>query len=443
MSIKTEYDFDSSLNQLVGEVLANQKLVSLKDKIGVKAIFVCRFDKNEELVMGKVDYVILKKVPKYLQPFLTERIDFVLTVDKAWWREASQAAQRGWLVRALTCITVDETGETLKVGTKPWDIKENFKSVEISGIYSDELAKMKEAFQKLVLSVAEAEIRKQKKQMETAVPVDKKPIVKEPQEPEETKEEFLPTKEAKEEQVLPTILPRKRGRPRKNPPIEVDDRPATPPEIIERASLIENSSISVSDIPLAETAVEQTATLPPRRKRGRPRKNPVVSEPAVLESVLPEPVIPESSVPESSVPESDVSEQEVTDKQLEMLPPRRKRGRPRKNPAETSIEESKPEQHRRIIFAEPTAVPVREADRKAQSEQTDEADQKSNEVILDESDLSKGAQTDQVGAQTDSDDDELNIDKDLESLEAVEFEEEPDPDLEPETKKTKSAVGKR
>ena len=115
MSIKTEYDFDSSLNQLVGEVLANQKLVSLKDKIGVKAIFVCRFDKNEELVMGKVDYVILKKVPKYLQPFLTERIDFVLTVDKAWWREASQAAQRGWLVRALTCITVDETGETLKV----------------------------------------------------------------------------------------------------------------------------------------------------------------------------------------------------------------------------------------------------------------------------------------------------------------------------------------
>ena len=71
--------------------------------------------------------------------------------------------------------------------------------------------------------------------------------------------------------------------------------------------------------PLEETA--PASSMPLRRKRGRPRKNPLPETPATEAAVATEPDAPEPTTTAEPGPEAIVPE-----------PPRKKRGRPRKKP---------------------------------------------------------------------------------------------------------------
>lgn len=148
----TEFIQDHELDKAVDAVMKDSPhLIKIKDKVKILSCFIqkCNDDEEGAPVKGMNEPVVLKKVAPAMQVFIKSNAQFVLIADRYWWDGATESLKKGKIARALFCIKVDtgDSGE-VKIGTKKWDIQENFHTIETYGAYDENSAHMSELLNK-------------------------------------------------------------------------------------------------------------------------------------------------------------------------------------------------------------------------------------------------------------------------------------------------------
>lgn len=161
----TEFIQDHELDKAVDAVMKDSPhLIKIKDKVKILACFIQKSNDDEEgaPVKGMNEPVVLKKVAPAMQLFIKSNAQFVLIADRYWWDGANESLKKGKIARALFCIKVDiGDNDEVKIGTKKWDIQENFHTIETYGAYDENSAHMSELLNRqrnMQLTMAEAAV---------------------------------------------------------------------------------------------------------------------------------------------------------------------------------------------------------------------------------------------------------------------------------------------
>lgn len=171
MATHIEYSQEKDLDEALAACLAsNPKFIQITDHCKVVACYVIRTNDKEEEVPGKTEQVAIKKVPPAFQVFTKPKADFVLIVDHHFWENATEAAKKGRMTRALTRIGVENTDNGIKLSIRPWDIQNNITAIELSGVYDEDTSRAKEAFDRVrnTLAMTEAVLNRMAKPREEA-----------------------------------------------------------------------------------------------------------------------------------------------------------------------------------------------------------------------------------------------------------------------------------
>jgi len=176
MAKHIEYSAEKELDDALAELLLRiPEFVAFQDVVKVLACFVIRME-DDASVEGKGEPVMLKKVTPEAYVFLRPKAHFILVVDHHWWIESSEKTREALMIRALSRVKVDKTETGVKIGTRPWDIVDNFITLRHCGRYNEVWNNAAEFIGKKMLDVAAAGVASKK----SKAPVEEKEKPKAP-----------------------------------------------------------------------------------------------------------------------------------------------------------------------------------------------------------------------------------------------------------------------
>lgn len=155
--VHIEYSVERELTEEIGLILAeNPRFNAIKEHLVIAACYLVRMDEDGTSQPGKGQHVVIKKVSPEMQVLMRSKANYVLVVDYHWWTEASTQERRGSIRNLLSRIRLEETENGIKTGLEKWDIQEMFSNLEISGVYNDKTAHLKEVMSKATMQMVDS-----------------------------------------------------------------------------------------------------------------------------------------------------------------------------------------------------------------------------------------------------------------------------------------------